>query len=225
MIDGRRYDPLAVVDVLAPFVSEERKSRIEVVVANRTRSIVPVIEGVHDLGNIGAVIRSAEGLGFLELHVVDRGDTLKKTRRTSQGAEKWIDVVKWTDAGACARQFRDRGYRVVVTHVEDGTSIEALDFSNPIALVFGNEADGVSSEMLELADDRCFIPMYGFAQSFNVSVAAAIALYHARAVRSGGGSDMGLLTEPERLELRARYYARSVQHASRILKRMTSKDG
>ncbi len=221
---GRSYSPERVVELLDPFVSDERKTRIEEVLASRTRSVVPVVEGVHDLGNVGAIIRSAEGLGCQELHVIDRGDRFKKSRRTSQGAEKWIDLHKWSDPIACVESLRSRGYTIVVTHFEGAIALDAIDFAEPTAIVFGNEADGVSPEMLEAADQRCVIPMFGFAQSFNVSVAVAVSLYHALRARRRNGR-LGDLQPNDLVVLKAKYYARSVQAAGQILKRLASKRG
>lgn len=222
LVGGRRYDPETVARLLEPFVSEERRARIEAVLEQRTRTIIPVIEGVHDLGNVGAVVRSAEGLGYQELHVIDRGDVYKKSKRTSQGAEKWVDLVRWNDTKECVQHLRDRRLRILVTHLEAGQPLESFDFSVQTAVVFGNEADGVSSEMLELADARCFIPMVGFAQSFNVSVAAAVTLYHIRQSRIARIGTHGDLQDRERLALRARFYAKSVGAAGKILGRLKS---
>ena len=221
-IGGRSYPAETVVRLLEPFVSEDRRARIEEVLAQRTRSVIPVIEGVHDLGNVGAVIRSAEGLGCQELHLIDRGDRFKKSRRTSQGAQKWIDLVKWSATDECIRHLKDRGYRVLATHLASGKPLDRFDFTEPTAIVFGNEADGVSVETLAASDDRCFIPMAGFARSFNVSVAAAIALYHVQRDRTRRLGTHGDLTDDDRLSLRARYYAGSVSAAGQILRRLAS---
>lgn len=223
VIAGRSYPAATVVRLLGPFISDERKERIESVLEQRTRSVIPVIEGVHDLGNIGAVIRSAEGLGCQELHLIDRAEKYKKSRRTSQGAEKWIELNRWADSTACVRHLKDRGYTVLVTHPDDGKPLDTFDFDQPTALVFGNEAEGVSEDVLSLADDRCYIPMAGFAQSFNVSVAAAVVLYHVyrrRVERRGASGD---LSDEDKNALRALYYSRSVQAAGQILKGLTGK--
>ncbi|MGA7304965.1 MAG: RNA methyltransferase [Rhodothermales bacterium] len=223
VIGGKAYRAETVVRLLEPFLSDERKARIELVLAQRTRSVIPVIEGVHDLGNIGAVIRSAEGLGYQELHVIDRVEKYKRSRRTSQGAEKWIDLQRWPDAASCVKHLNARGYRIVVTCLEGGTPIDAFDFTRPTAIVFGNELEGVSRELLSIADDRLFIPMLGFAQSFNISVAAAVALYHVQRLRVERLGKQGDLSEEEIDALRAVYYSLSVQSASKVLRHLSAK--
>ena len=218
-VGDRRVPAADVVEALRPFVSRARQERIDGVVARRTYTVATVIEGLYDLGNVHAVMRTAEGLGFAAFHMIEAGGTYKRSRRSSQGAEKWLDVARWPTPAACAAGLKRRGYRLAVTHLDAAVPVDTLDFSRPTALAFGNEAEGISDALLSLADARCIIPMNGFVQSFNISVAAALGLYHAYTdrLRSLGGS--GDLSADEREILRAVYYRRSVAHADAILRR------
>lgn len=215
---GRSFAPEEIVDTLAEYLTPERAQRIERILDGRTYRLATVVEGVVNMGNVSAVMRSAEALGVQPFHVVTGAARFKNSRRTSQGAEKWLDVYRWVDPSACVRHLRETGYRIVVTHLDERSiPIGAVDFSKPTAVVFGNERDGASEAMLEGADEHVIIPMPGFTQSFNISVAAAVTLYHAvldRQARLGGYGD---LTEGERAELRAEFYLRSVRSADRIL--------
>ena len=221
-IRGKRYATAEVSRVLDPFVSDERKNRIENVLLNRTRTVTPVVDGVHDMGNVSAVMRSAEALGYQTVHVIETADEFKNSPRTTQGADKWLDVFRWPTARACAERLRHDGYHLVVTHLEAQTPIQEIDFTERTAIVFGNEANGVSEEMLTMADERCILPMKGFVESFNISVAAAIILYHAFLQRVRGGRPHGDLTEAEKDALRARFYMKSVKEPAAIVSRMAT---
>ncbi len=218
-IDGRTWTPDEVVAVLQPYLSEARRARIEAVLDGRTYTVATVVEGLVNTGNVSAVMRSAEALGFQPFHLITGPARFKKSKRTTQGAEKWLDVRVWETPAGCVEHLRERGYAVVATHLDDtAVPIDALDFTRKTALVFGNEREGVSAELLALADRRCIIPTPGFVESFNISVAAAVGLYHAyrdRLARSGRHGD---LTEAERRHLRARFYLKAVNHATRILR-------
>jgi tRNA (guanosine-2'-O-)-methyltransferase len=217
-IGGRRLAPSEVIRLLEGYLTERRRARIAEVVAGRTQRLVPVVEGLANTGNVSAVMRSAEALGCQALHVVAGAgeQTFKRSKRTSQGAEKWLDLVRWEGAEACATHFHRRGVQLVVTALRaDAVPISELDFDCPTALVFGNEEGGASKAMLDVADQACIVPLPGFTESFNVSVAAAVALYHARRAQGFSGD----LDATERERLTARYYLRSVTGAEAILQR------
>ncbi len=213
------FTPAQIIDILTPYLTPARIERLASVVAQRTKTVVTVIEGLVNLGNVSAVMRSAEALGFNHFHIIEGGTRFKNSPRTGQGAEKWLEVSNWPDATTCIPHLQKQGYNVVATHLDEtAVQIGEIDFTKPTALVFGNEKDGTTNELLELADQRCIIPMVGFTQSFNISVAAAVGLYHAyndRMIRQGFHGDM---TDKEREALLAAYYYRSVKHADNILK-------
>ncbi|MEM8485681.1 MAG: RNA methyltransferase [Bacteroidota bacterium] len=210
--------PAEIIRLLTPFLSTERMARLADVISRRTDTVVTVIEGLINFGNVSAVMRSAEALGFHKFHIIEGDAAFKNSQRTSQGADKWLDVSKWSTPAACIPTLQAQGYNVVATHLDEtAVNIDEIDFTKPTALVFGNEADGVSDALLELADQRCIIPMAGFVQSFNISVAAAVALYHAyhdRMSRQGFHGDLG---EAAQEALLASYCYRSVNHADDIL--------
>lgn len=241
-VGGTSYDVETVLRVLTPYLTERRRTRIEAVVAARTFSVWPVLERVHDPGNVNAVLRSAEGLGHGGAALVDlEGDAAELVdqyregaddaalaserpirRRQSQGAHKWMHVEAFVSTERFVAEARSRGYRIAVTALrEDARPISDLDFSIPTALVFGAERDGASDEMLALADEAVLLPIDGFVQSYNVSVAAALALYHARADRIARLGHHGDLFEAERQLLTAHYTARGVPQAEALLRNAT----
>lgn len=218
-IGGKFLEPEFVLRILDPFVSDERRQRFDEVIAGRTKTVVAVVEGAVNMGNVSAVMRTAEGLGYQELHLVTGTTRFKNSRRTSTGAEKWLDVYHWQSPTDCASALKRNGYSIVAAHLDaTAKSIDRFDFTKRTALVFGNERDGISSEMLSLADERCILPMAGFAQSYNISVAAAIALYHSYTDRVRRLGRHGDLSHTEALRLRAAYYINSVRRGEDILR-------
>ena len=219
LLDGCVLDPSRVIEVLGPLLSEERRVRIGEVVAGRTYNVATVVEGVINTGNVSAVMRSAEALGFQSFHVISGDLPYKHSARTTQGAQKWLDVTVWDSADACINSLKESGFRIVVTHVDEAARpLHELDCTRKTVLVFGNELNGVSDRMLEMADETCVIPTIGFVQSFNVSVAAALTLHQAYRFRVRTFGRNGDLTEPQFDELRADFYIRALEHANRILR-------
>ncbi len=215
---NRQLSPAEVIQRLSPHLSDERQERIRSVVRERTYHVVTVVEGLANTGNVSAVMRTAEGLGLQEFHVIRGSVPPKKSARTTQGADKWLDVHFHETAAACVEPLRRRGYRIAVTHLDaSAVPISALDFSEPVAIVLGNELSGVSEEMISRADASVLLPMTGFVQSYNISVAAAMALYHADQARRAAGAGALSADELERLE--ADFTMRAVRHAERLLQR------
>ncbi|KAI3768542.1 hypothetical protein L2E82_19320 [Cichorium intybus] len=200
-----------VLDAVDPSLMELRKERFTNVVNNRTYSVCMVVEGLSDPGNVSAVFRSADALGFQSVHVVslDSRKRYREHRHISMGAEKWLDIELWDSAEECFKVLRSRGYRIATTHVGMKTvSIYDMDWSCPTAIVVGNEGRGISEEALKMSDMHCSIPMKGMVDSFNVSVASGILMHHAvcdRTSRLGGHGD---LTSEEKQILLAEFSLR-----------------
>lgn len=217
---GKTFSASEVLSILEEYVTPERQERIDAVVAERSYTIVPVMEGLFDRGNVSAVMRSGESLGFQAMHIIESSEFFKEANRVTQGADKWLDVQRWDTTTPCIEHLKGQGYRILATHFEDATPLEDVDWTQPAALVFGNEKEGVSDELLEMTDERVTIPMAGFSQSFNISVAAALCLYHIRNARIDALGHHGDLNDDEQESLRADYYIKSVVAAEQILKRV-----
>ncbi len=206
-----------IVKALQPLITDERVARIEEVIAKRTYGISVVLEAIYDHGNTSAVLRSADSMGIQRVDLVLTSPRYKLDRKISLGSEKWLDVHRHHDAVSCVRTLQSQGYQVLATHLDSSRPIGEIDFSRKTALVFGNEKDGVTPELVAAADGAIRIPMAGFAQSFNISVAAAIALYHATWDREQRLGFRGDLTDDEKQILRERFYRRSVRHSDMFL--------
>src|SRR6266571_4961143 len=204
----------------AEYLVPERRARIDEVVANRTRTLTVVMEALCDPQNVNAVLRTCEAFGVQELHVVEgpakRYDPNKKI---SQNADKWLDVRRWPSIRDCVAHLKGEGFRIYATHLgADSVALGELSFAPKVALVFGNEHRGVTDEAVALADANFTIPMLGFVQSFNVSVAAAITLARAVERRGVERGRHGDLSDEEAQALRERFYVLAVKQRTRIAK-------
>jgi tRNA (guanosine-2'-O-)-methyltransferase len=202
------------------YLLPERRSRIDEVVAGRTRTLTVVMEAFCDAQNVNAVLRTAEAYGVQEIHAVEGPmKAFDRNKKISQNADKWLDVRRWKETRECLEHLRGEGFAIYVTHLGDGAvPLESLPFAGKVALVFGNESRGVSDEALALADATYAIPMRGFVRSLNVSVAAAISLAKAVERREAERGRHGDLSEPEAAALRERFYILAVKQRARIAK-------
>jgi tRNA (guanosine-2'-O-)-methyltransferase len=219
LLDGKlKVTPDQVLEHIYPLLTEERRSKIDRVVPSRCFDISVVLESIYDRGNISAVMRTAEGLGFSNFHVVETFTKFKEANRVTQGADKWVETKKWKKSSDFVKYAKENKIRICVTSLEASKPISEVDFTTPLALVLGNEKDGVSPEMIEAADERIIIPMPGFVQSFNISIAGAISMYHIyqdRLQKLGKVSDV---TGEQIKILQAHYALRTLDSAEAILK-------
>ncbi|MCB0718071.1 MAG: RNA methyltransferase [Bacteroidetes bacterium] len=222
-VESREYGPDCIERTLEPVVGPDRRERIDAVLDGRSYSVATVVEGLANVGNASAVMRTAEAFGFQPFHVITGSTPLKRSGRTTQGADKWLDVSVWGTPDECVAALRNAGYRVLATCLDDdAVPLDQADFSGRVAIVLGNELAGISDTMRNLADGLIRIEMPGFVESFNISVAAAITLYHAHLVRKQTNGAVGDLSPDERRLLRASFLARSTRHAADLLERACS---
>ena len=199
-------------------LSESRRARIDSVVAARLGSITCVLDKLYDPHNVAAVLRTAEGLGLLSLHVVpnDEADAIAH-RRVTQDADKWIDVVPHASGAQAAQVLAAKGYSVYAGHLDNrAVLLDELPVGKPLALLFGHEHEGPSGETLAACAGTFKIPMAGFTQSFNVSVAAAIALAYVTRERRKLLGAAGDLPEADRRALRSRFYRLAAKLSRRV---------
>jgi tRNA (guanosine-2'-O-)-methyltransferase len=168
-----------ILERLLDMVSDNKRELIHQISAQRTRHITVVVENIYQSHNASAVVRSCDCFGIQDVHVISTYNPYKVNREVAMGSGKWVDTHNYTGKNTtdCLLELKSKGYRIVATmpHHHD-QKINELDVSQPIALVFGTEEHGLSDEAIALADDFVRIPMYGFAESFNISVSAALSL-------------------------------------------------
>jgi tRNA (guanosine-2'-O-)-methyltransferase len=162
-------------------ISESKVEMFDRIAADRTNYVTVVLENIFQEHNASAILRSCDCFGIQNLHVIEKDNQYKIQRDIALGAGRWVDVFNY-DQGEnptvdCINKLKEKGYKIVATtpHEKDCV-ISDLDLSQPIALVFGTERRGISEDVQKLADAYVKIPMYGFTESFNVSVSAAITL-------------------------------------------------
>jgi tRNA (guanosine-2'-O-)-methyltransferase len=204
------YPPEQVIAALAPQLSPERAARIEAALDARVASLTVILENLHDPHNGAAALRSVEGFGLAELHVVEPLERFAFSSKVTQGCEKWVAIRRWPDFGACARALHRRGFALHAAVPEAPVAIEDLDVSRPAALVFGNEHAGLTGSSRAACDGSFRIPMAGFTRSFNLSVSVGIALHDCARRRRAALGAPGDLPGQERAILRARWYALSM---------------
>jgi tRNA (guanosine-2'-O-)-methyltransferase len=200
-----------IVRRLGPLVTPQRLARMDAVIARRTRSLVPVLEDLADPHNGAAVMRSADAFGCHEVHVIEQRHPFAVSHRVTRGTHRWLELIKHESTEACMEALRARGYHVYVASMEGGTSPEALAAIERVAVVFGNEHKGPSRAVRDAADGTYAIPMVGFVESLNVSVASAITLYVAARGRHGD------LDDDAKMEIRARFLMATVRDAERVI--------
>ena len=161
------------------FFSDNKRQLFDRLVQNRTRHISVVLENIYQSHNASAVLRSCDCFGVQDVHVVEDRNPFNPAGDVAVGSSKWVDYYKHADIEAAYEHLRQKGYRIVATlpHERD-TMITELPIDQPTALVFGTELTGLSNKAIEKADAYVKIPMYGFTESFNISVCAALSLFY-----------------------------------------------
>ncbi|AGT33841.1 RNA methyltransferase [Geobacillus genomosp. 3] len=156
----------------------KRLKRMYDVLNERTRYITVLIEAVDDPHNQAAVLRTAEAFGVQDVHIVTGRAPFSPNRLVTRYADQWLTLHRKPNIETAIGDLKRQGYQVYASYLGEGTiPLSDIDVSKPTVLLFGNEHSGVSDEALKLADGTFVIPMHGFVQSFNISVAAALALY------------------------------------------------
>jgi tRNA (guanosine-2'-O-)-methyltransferase len=167
---------------LSTFISEKRKTRFDEVLAQRSDHLRIVLENVYQDHNASAVLRSCESFGIQHVHFIENRNTMRISTEVSRGSQKWLTIHQHNQAEnntvETLKGLKQLGYTIVATtpHKDDVT-IDQLPVDKKLALVFGTELEGISQEVIDHADTFVKIPMYGFTESFNVSVCAALCMY------------------------------------------------
>lgn len=213
--EGFDVDFRDVQEHISGNLTPSRLEKIKAVAALRDFDAAVVLENIYDRGNASAVMRSAEALGFPNVHLIEGGQKFKEANRTTAGSDKWVELKKWKSTRDCVEQLRREGKKIYVTHLDSGArSILDVDVTSPCAFVLGNEHEGCSPEMIELADARVILPMVGFVQSYNISVAGALGLFYLYQKRPKK------MTEEQIAILEAVYMLRTQDSAGKVLKEL-----
>ncbi len=168
----------ALYEQATQFFSENKRALFDRLAPLRTRYISVVLEDIYQSHNASAVLRSCDCFGVQDVHVVEARNPFNPAGDVAVGSSKWVDYYRYNSIQDVYRNLHAKGYRIVATlpH-ENDTMIGDLDISQPTALVFGTELTGLTQEAIDGADAYVKIPMYGFTESFNISVCAALSLF------------------------------------------------
>ncbi len=173
----------ALLDYLGQFITEHKKRRMQEVLPWRTRHVALVLEDIYQPQNASATLRTAEILGVLDIYIVENRNAYRLNPDVTLGANKWVNLHRFRerDADNTARalaHLRQQGYTLVATSPhKDGYAPEDIPLERPLAFWFGNELEGLSAQALDAADLYLRLPMFGFTESYNISVSVAITLY------------------------------------------------
>ncbi len=168
---------------LGEFVSTSKKQLIDGILEFRTRHITVVLEDIFQPHNASAVIRSCDCFGIQDLHIIENRNEYILNPNVTQGSSKWVDLVRHNQPNQdntlnCLQGLKARGYQLIATSPdENGMDIHQLPLDTKLALVFGTEQEGLTPKALEMCDETVKLPMYGFTESFNISVSVALCLH------------------------------------------------
>ncbi|HVA99403.1 MAG TPA: RNA methyltransferase [Bacteroidia bacterium] len=171
-----------LIEHLSKFISDNRKKKFLEVLEFRTRHITIVMEDIYQAHNASAVLRSCDCFGIQDVHIIENKNKYSINPDVALGSSKWVNLIKYNQAEnntlEALQNLKKNGYRIVATspHAND-CNLEDLNIDNKTALVFGTELLGISEEVKKNADEFVKIPMYGFTESFNISVSAALCLH------------------------------------------------
>ena len=170
-----------LLEYLEEFVTDERKGLFKKVLENRTRHFTVVLEDLYQKHNWSAVVRSCDVFGVQDIYTIENKYSAYISNGVGKGAQKWVDFHRFktreNNTQDCVDTLKEKGYQIIVTTPhEDSSFVSDFDITKKSAFVFGVEGAGASDLIMSQADGYLKIPMYGFTESLNVSVAAAITL-------------------------------------------------
>lgn len=162
----------------AELFSDNKRQLFDKLAQQRTRHITVVLEDIFQSHNASAVLRSCDCFGVQDVHVVEQRNEYNISPDIAMGSNKWVDWYLHRDIIKTYDLLHAKGYRIVATTPHENDSmLPDLDITMPTALVFGTELTGLTDNAIQHADAYMKIPMYGFTESFNISVCCALSLF------------------------------------------------
>lgn len=204
---------------LEHFITEERKERFLQVISARTNHFTVAMEDVFQMHNTSAVVRTCEVFGVQQAHSIEGRFGKRLDAKIAMGAQKWVDVFRYNDTQSCIDALRVQGYQIVATTPhKDAYFLNDFDISKKSAFFFGTEKEGLSQQVLSQADTYLKIPMVGFTESLNISVAVAIVLQQLTD-KLRCSQVAWQLTDEERLSTLINWTKKSIRNIKDVLKR------
>ncbi|MBT8319257.1 MAG: RNA methyltransferase, partial [Gramella sp.] len=189
------------------------------VLEERTDHFPVVAQDVYQLHNTSAVVRSCDVFGVQNVHIIEERIPRRIDKEIAMGAQKWVDINRYTSAKECLKKLRASGYRIVATSPHnDSQLLDDFDINTPAALFFGTEKDGLSDEIMEEADATIKIPMVGFSESLNISVSAAILLLSLTS-RLKNSNVNWRFSEEEKIRIKMNWTKKTIKNSEQIIER------
>lgn len=210
----KRFSAETIIKILAPFLTDRRKERIDQVLQNRIHSVQVAVESPTDIHNALAIVRSAEAMGVVKIHLIAPALQRRTGWSTTKGSMIWTDITTY-DTTADFLQ-KNRSLTLAGACVEAEMELDEIPVDQPLCLFFGNESVGLSEEAKKGCTMQYTIPMDGMVESFNLSVAAAISLYEVVRRKREWLTQRGDLPAQKLLEERARSYILSMGTAKAV---------
>jgi len=219
-----------LITYLKDFVTEDRWETLNRVLNQRTRHLCVVLEDIYQPHNASAVLRSCDCFGVQDVHIIENEHNFSPSKSVTIGADQWLSIEKHdakeaANTEACFTQLRERGYHIIATtpHRNEVT-IDELPVGPQTALVFGAELKGLSDKAMEMADGFVKVPIYGFSESYNVSVSAALCLYEfTKRMRASGVG--WKISEEEQMKLQLDWLKKSIRASEQLVERFFEEEG
>lgn len=208
-------------NILCQHLTDRKRELFDTVVNHRTRHLTLVMEDVYQTHNSSAIVRSMESLGIQDLYAIENRNSFNLHRRIARGAYDWLTLYQYNNhknnSAACIEDLKKKGYRIVATALhENAIPLSELDITEKTAIVMGTELTGVSDAMKEIADANVVIPMHGFTESLNVSVASAVIMQHLVS-KLRASSIPWQLSNEEKLALKIEWAKRTISWSDYII--------
>ena len=208
-----------VLKQLYQLISPSKQELVELISSERTNYLTVVLEDIVKEFNSSAVLRSCDCFGVQELNIIAENQEFEVQRDIAKGSGNWVDVNTYagnnSPGAQCLSELKNKGFRIIATSPHAEKTINEISIDEPIALVFGTERDGISENIISNADELVKIPMYGFTESFNISVSAALILNQLRN-RLEASELRWKLTEEEQTILKIKWCSKIIRNGEQV---------
>jgi len=216
-----------LVDQMMEHISDHKRALFDQILENRTRHITVVLENIFQPHNASAVLRSCDCFGVQDIHIIENGNKYETSPGIDMGSSKWLTLQKYNkeenNTVSTLQALKKKGYKIIATtpHTND-CMIGSLPIDEPFALVFGTELTGLSELALQEADGFVRLPMYGFTESYNISVSVALSLYETTE-RLRKSEIAWHLNEQQKLDLKLAWVRQVIRHAEKVEKEIIAR--
>ncbi len=216
-----RSEKQDLVNYLSTFLTENKWTLMNEVLEKRTNALTIVLENIFQSQNASAAIRSCDGFGIQEVHIIENSNSYKLNPNVTMGSAKWLDIKQYNEYSEnttiALTELKRNGYEIVATTPDPlAPSIFDFEVKGKVALLFGTELTGLSEEAFALADQKVRIPMMGFTESFNISVCTALCLSIMREKIEKSGIEY-LMDEEEKLDIKLEWIKRTLKRYDQLL--------